>query len=137
MRLLTTITILFFVASSSIAQTLSVNTDTLVWQVTGFYNSSTGNEASLASQFTSQPDAILWSQNSGSQLDTFTINSQSGTWADASQDGSVTFNVTWKTLSGTLQFQRVNGQASIVMSIMKDGANITPFQFSVSQVTKN
>jgi len=119
------------------AQALSGDTDTLLWKVSGFHNITKNEDVTSYSDFTSHQNKITWSQSGGDQINEFPVTSKEGVWPDVSQSGSVLFHVTWNGLNGTIQFAKEGGHTAITLEIYKEGANITPYLFSVSEVVKN
>lgn len=119
------------------AQTLSADTDSLTWKASGFHNITKNEDVTAYSEFSSNSAKIIWSQNGGADINEFPVTSIQGSWTDVTQDGSILFNVTWNSLPGAIQIARAEGQVTITLIINKNGANITPFTFSINDVAKN
>jgi hypothetical protein len=118
------------------AQILSPATDTLRWESNGFDNLSNQETVTHESTFTTGTNSIVWDQLDGESTYTFTVLSQQGEWNNVSQDGSTVFTVNKGSSTGTLTFQRVNGELKVSMEFIKNGVNVMPYVFTVSAVTK-
>jgi hypothetical protein len=111
--------------------------DSLVWKISGYTNTKKNENNTLYCEFKTTSNVIIWVQDSGDDVNEFQITSTDGMWPDLSQDGTITFHVTWNDLPGTMRFSKSNGTTEIRMEINKDGLNLTPFVFTVSDVVKS
>lgn len=133
MRRVILLFVFFNLAASTFAQ--SVETQNLSWTVTGFHNNSNNDNMTLASRFETGPDLIQWIQKNGAFVYDFTVTGHTGSWTDASADGEITFNVTFRGQSGTIRFARQQGTVTIEPNILNNGNNMLTYTFNVSTVT--
>jgi hypothetical protein len=120
-----------------LSQTISMDTDFITWKISGVRNTVTGVSGVSNDMFKSSPDSIVWVSNNGKAIDKLHIDSKFETWPDVSTDGSVSFNVVWRSIPGTIAFQRNHGEARIITQFIKNNVNAAPYEFSVSNVVKD
>lgn len=74
-------------------------------------------QVALPSVFTTGPDEIVWSQNQGAKVYHLTVTGTSGTWADVTTPGTVTFNVTLGPRSGTVVIRREASSFTLTLTL--------------------
>lgn len=130
------------VISDSIGQSLgdrplSIDTDYLTWSASQVLDTKTGLKKISSDYFKTSPEDLEWTTDDGKTVYRLPIISKHQTWPDITTDGTTTFDVTWKGINGTIMFQRSNGDTRIVTTFTKDGVNTAPYEFQISDVTKN
>jgi hypothetical protein len=136
---LLTLSCLLFLALAleSPGQTFSVEDDYLIWKTSECRNTQTNKTTVQSGMFKSGIDSIVWVFDNGKMSDALPVISKEGSWLNVSEDGYTVFGVDWKNIAGTVRFQRSNGQTKIIMEFIKDKVNVTPYEFTVSQIEKN
>ena len=92
--------------------------DTLRWNASGFTDQLSSVTAQTTIQFVTYGSSkIDFIQKGGKLVYTFSVNSVSGAWTDASADGSLVYNISFNDLTGTLTVTRASGAISITLNV--------------------
>ncbi len=84
---------------------------------------------------TSSSDSLVWSQNAGSFVSTFTVSSRNGTWTDVNSTGSMTYNVVLEGSTGTILFERTASGLFVTMDFPKNDPQGSWIKFQVSSIS--
>lgn len=128
---------ILFLNLRALSQTISMDSDFITWKLSEVRNTVTGEKTRSSDVFKSSPDSLVWMHDNGKAIDKLHIDSKFETWPDVSADGSASFNVVWKNIPGRIAFLRDHGEAKITTEFFKGKVNVAPYEFSVSQVTKD
>jgi hypothetical protein len=135
-----TLFILFFAviltAGAAQAQTLSIKTDSLVWNVNQLLDAAQNATSDYTAQFISYGKSkIVWAQHDNYN-NVFTVTGTSGSWNDLSSKGSFQYNVNLNGKSGTITFARTATGLQITTTLTDSGKNALPYVFYVNSVTR-
>jgi hypothetical protein len=114
---------------------LSIDDDRIIWKTAHIVDARSGDQSISEDVFKSTPDSIFWTH--GASVYRMHIESTHTRWPDVREDGSQTYDVIWNKISGTILFQKNNGETSITTTFIRDGVNAAPFQFEVSDMRQD
>lgn len=107
------------------------------WYVSSMLNTDNGEELTRVSEFLiTTDDTVLWKQDGGNKIYSFEVLSVSGVWNNLNEDGTVVYEVSRANLTGTLKFERDVHGYIITMDFRREGKNVMPYEFRVSEVNK-
>lgn len=113
-----------------------ISAQTLSWNAIKAVDQTNQSEIVYSSTFVTQAGAsVQWLQNDGSKVYDYTIDTADGTWPDVSQDGSITYHVTGRKVTGDMVFSKSQGQWSVRVTIYFNGNITMDYLFSIDQVT--
>lgn len=122
----------------SYSQNASLDRDTLTWTVSEYYNLVNNETIKQKTEFvTFGLGYINWLQDDGRKVYKFAVKNMQSSWTDLNSDGQAIFHVSLNDFYGELKFQRVNGVLKVLFDFQKDGQNVMPYVFFVSNLTKN
>lgn len=128
------------VATTTLVQAqTNIARDTILWRVDSFRDTSSGEELTIGSEFTTfGKNAIEWSQQSGEFVMRFEITSTSGHWPDLSVPGSTNYKVRYRGRTGVIRIVKPGplDDVKIELEFLERGANTMPFVFHVQQFVK-
>ena len=116
---------------------ISIEHDTIRWQVSSFYDESNHETLNETGSFILKGGLnIKWIQDADQATHDFTIVNREGNWPDLSQNGSMTFMVERNNRPGKIVFTRTSERTSIRMEFIRDNINVMPFTFNVIGLEK-
>jgi hypothetical protein len=123
-------------ATTAMAQSPSVASDTVVWEVDQFTDQNTSTTEAFSCKFITTRNEITWLQRSDAFVNRLRVGAVTGQWPDLSVDGSIEFEVTFQDRTGRLRFERTGGSVLIKMYFMEGDRNSMPYVFHVDRYFK-
>lgn len=118
------------------AQTLNINTDTLVWDVSQLYDVIQDSTMSYTAQFITYGDSkIVWAQHDNYD-NVFIIKSVNGIWTDPAVAGTLEYKVTLGGKSGTISISRSSTGLQVSTNLPDNGKNALPYNFIITAVNR-
>lgn len=137
MKTLITAVVVLAAISGLKGQNISIENDTVKWEVDQLTDTNASATMDFACQFiTDKGAAIRWIQQNGEFVSVFSINASEGTWTDLNMDGYKEYDITYLGKQGKIRIERSGGSLQISMSIMEGATNTTPYIFRVTSLTK-
>jgi hypothetical protein len=133
MKIKYTFLALIFVSPMVFGQ--SMESQSLKWLVDKLDNTAHSDEVVLSSWLETNAQVVKWYQKGGAVVYQFEITGRTGNWSDVSQSGQSTLSVTFRQMPGTIVFKRTTEGISIETNIQKNGSNLMPYVFHVTQIT--
>lgn len=108
--------------------------DQLRWNSGSTTDLHTDESRTYACAFISRPGEIQWFQKGGQSVKTYRIRQQEGSWSDVSGNGSIVFNVTDGSATGTITFQRSGSVISVTMDFSALGTTAIKRRFDITEI---
>lgn len=129
---------LFIIAALTICNTLhgqDISNSRIQWKVESLVDLKTNSQFAYSCEFETFNDHVEWNQSGGfnSRID---INSASGSWSDTSQDGSITYSVSYEGENGQMVLSRHNSKYTIRIRFGSESNPTLNQEFQVSSVTQ-
>lgn len=123
--------------SESQAQSLSANSDVLVWTYDRFLNGRTQETLVAAGKLITYPNnKITWEQDSEHFTEIYNVTGLQNSWADVTAAGEVQFNLTWNGNLGVAKFSKTGQGLLAELRIKISGKPDAFFKFYLVNVQK-
>jgi hypothetical protein len=94
--------------------------DTIRWEYSMVENLVNNESVKISGWFVSYGEKKFeWIQDDGAKVYTFYANSKSGTWTSISDDGDVTYYVTFEEVDGTIKLYRKDRKLKIELDFVQ------------------
>jgi len=126
-----TLSIASFVSTTAFSQ--NILTSSIEWNSIATFDAQDGMIVDETTKIVSGPTKITWYASNDSIKYDLTITGSDGSWANVSQNGSITFNVKDESNTGVVQFTKAENTIKItIYFVLQDGKSI--YELKVNNV---
>lgn len=122
---------MLLMSSTLSAQNISIST--IEWNSSSTLSVIPGDVSNEPTKIVSSPTQVVWYDNSGGVLNTFTVTDIEGTWANISNNGSILFKINSGNFSGIVQFMKADGERTIRIHLVMDDESPV-YELTVSDI---
>lgn len=126
--------ILVMLLAVSDGQGQDISTASLRWTSTSTVDLKTNEPSDYSCAFISSPTEIQWLQKNGQSVKHFAITGTVGSWSTISEPGTVTFQVSEGTTTGTIVFSKSATGTVVTLDFTSHQAAAIKRQFNISAV---
>jgi len=115
-----------------------ITTQNLVWQASSAVDVNTGDILSTEGDkvVSHGSTSVEWKDSQGNVRYTYTVNTVNGTWNNVSNNGSIIYQVTTGSKSGTITFIRSGSEISVRILVLNDGDDIPDmYEIKIASIT--
>jgi hypothetical protein len=113
----------------------SMETDSLMWSASKATSQIDNSEIIYTCRFKTTPGlSVDWIQSDGASVYHYTVTGIEGNWNNLSTDGSITYRVALKEVSGDITFSKTGEQTKIHLQTGSNGAVELDLVFEISSV---
>lgn len=125
---------LIFSGSPFLAAGQSIVNSTIVWEADQTTDLGTGTSTTISCQFISTgSQSVEWIQKKGTVSTTYAVTSVTGSWADISSNGSVTYQVSRKGRDMKMVFEK-DDTGTFVTMIFEQNNAVSRLRFHIKSV---
>lgn len=128
--------IIFLLSSTGALSAQTLGVDTITWNSSKAIND--GNQLSLENKFVLYADKqIDWVQIASDETYSYQVTDVVGEWQDLSRQGQIEFKVKLGNREGSIFFHRTSKGVRVRIDMLREGVNLVPFEFIISNYSAN